>query len=189
MTIKTFCYSFPLLLFILSSCVSFKKIHTKDEILYTYNVEKKITDLGIQLPEPTIPKANYLPAVRTGNLIYLSGSGTKQVDGTIITGKVGKDLTITEGYAAARLTAINQLSVLKAMIGDLNKVVRIVKVVGMVNADSSFVDHPKVINGFSDLMFAVFGEKGRHARSAVGMSSLPMNIAVEIEMIVEVSDQ
>ena len=101
---------------------------------------------------------------------------------------MGKDLTIEEGKAAARLTAINQLAVLKMELGSLNKVKRIVKVLGMVNSEGDFKDHPKVINGFSDLMVEVFGEKGKHARSAVGMCSLPVNMAVEIEMIVEVED-
>lgn len=148
--------------------------------------EEKLKQLGIELPPPSKPVASYVNAVRTGNLIYLAGKGPSKPDGTYITGKPGKDLTIEQGYEAARLTAIAQLAVLKAEIGDLSKVKRIVKVLGMVNTDPEFKDHPKVINGFSDLMVAVFGEKGKHARSAVGMCSLPMNIAVEVEMIVEV---
>ena len=127
-------------------------------------------------------------AVRTGNLIFLSGKGPRKADGENITGKVGTDLTIEQGYEAARITGINQLSVLKAELGNLNKVKRIVKVKGMVNAATDFTDQPKVINGYSDLMVAVFGDKGKHARAAVGMGSLPSNIAVEIEMIVEVQD-
>jgi len=140
------------------------------------------------LPPVSKPIANYVPAVRTGNLIFLAGKGPSHPDGSYITGKPGKDLTIEQGYDAARLTAINQLAALKAAIGDLDKVKRIVKVLGMVNCESDFKDHPKVINGFSDLMVAVFGEKGKHARSSVGMCSLPMNMAVEIELIVEVED-
>jgi len=132
------------------------------------------------------PVANYVNVVRVGNLLYLSGKGPLQKNGIYITGKVGKDLSIDQGYEAARLTAIIQISVLKNELGSLSKVKRIVKVLGMVNSDSNFTDHPKVINGFSDLMVAVFGEKGRHARSAIGVASLPMNIAVEVEMIVEV---
>jgi len=151
-----------------------------------YDVEQKLKELGIVLPELSKPVANYVHAVRTGNLIFLAGKGPRKADGTYVSGKLGKDLTIEEGYAAARLTAINQLAVLKAEIGDLNNVRRIVKVLGMVNATPDFMEHPKVINGFSDLMVEVFGDKGRHARAAVGMGSLPFNTAVEIEMIVEV---
>jgi enamine deaminase RidA (YjgF/YER057c/UK114 family) len=143
-------------------------------------------DLGISLPEASSPVANYVNGVRSGNLIFLSGKGPLKADGTSITGKVGDSISIEEGYEAARLTAINQLAVLKAMLGDLSRVKRVVKVLGMVNSNPEFTDHPKVINGYSDLMVAVFREKGKHARAAVGMGSLPGNIAVEIEMIVEV---
>ena len=158
------------------------------EPLYAYDVEQKIQELGITLQEPSKPVANYVNAVKTGNLVFMAGKGPKMDDGSYITGKVGSDLTIEEGYAAARLTAIQQLSSLKAEIGDLNKVVRIVKVLGMVNATPEFSEHPSVINGFSDLMVEVFGPRGKHARAAVGMGSLPTNIACEIEMIVEVRD-
>lgn len=153
-----------------------------------YNPEAKLKELGIELNTPSAPVANYVNAVRTGNLIFLSGKGPKKADGEYISGKVGTDLTIEQGYEAARITGINQLSVLKAELGNLNKVKRIIKVKGMVNAASDFTDQPKVINGYSDLMVAVFGDKGKHARAAVGMGSLPSNIAVEIEMIVEVQD-
>ncbi|RAJ14026.1 RidA family protein [Arenibacter echinorum] len=151
-----------------------------------YNPEEKLKELGITLMEASAPVANYVNAVRSGNLIFLSGKGPLQSNGENIEGKVGTDLTIEEGYEAARITGINQLSVLKSELGNLNKVVRVVKVLGMVNAGPDFPDHPKVINGYSDLMVAVFGERGKHARAAVGMGSLPGNIAVEIEMIVEV---
>ena len=140
------------------------------------------------LPAAAKPVATYVNAVRVGNLIFLSGKGPQKTDGTYVTGKVGKDITLQEGYEAARLTGINSLAALKAEIGDLNKVKRIVKVLGMVNCESNFADHPKVINGFSDLMVEIFGEKGKHARSAVGMGSLPMNTSVEVEMIVEVQE-
>ncbi len=153
-----------------------------------YNPEAKLKELGIELNTPSAPVANYVNAVRVGNMIFLSGKGPRKADGENITGKVGVDLTIEEGYEAARITGINQLSVLKAELGNLNKVKRCVKVLGMVNAEPEFTDHPKVINGYSDLMVAVFGDKGKHARAAVGMGSLPSNIAVEIEMIVEVQD-
>jgi enamine deaminase RidA (YjgF/YER057c/UK114 family) len=150
--------------------------------------EEKLKELGIVLPTASKPIANYVNAVRTGNLIFLAGKGPKRADGTDVTGKVGKDLTIEQGYEAAKLVAINQLAVLQAELGDLKKVKRIVKVLGMVNCESSFTEQPKVINGFSDFMVAVFGEKGKHARSAVGMHALPNNIAVEIELIVEVEE-
>ena len=152
----------------------------------TIDVEEKLKELGITLPEPPNPVANYVNAVRTGNLIFLAGKGPKRANGSEITGKLGREISIGEGYEAARLTAINQLAVLKAELGDLNKVKRIVKVLGMVNSDPSFVEQPAVINGFSDLIVEVFGERGRHARAAVGMASLPRGQAVEIEMIVEV---
>ena len=158
------------------------------------DVDGKVKSMGIELSSSSQPVGNYVAAVRTGNLLYLSGKGPKQpaivsgkpTDGSYITGKLGKDLTVEEGYMAARFTGIMQLAALKAELGNLNKVKRIVKVTGMVNAVPEFTDHPKVINGFSDLMVEVFGEKGKHARAAVGMSSLPGNWAVEIEMIVEV---
>jgi enamine deaminase RidA (YjgF/YER057c/UK114 family) len=153
-----------------------------------FDPEARLKELGITLPEPPKPVANYVNGVRTGNLIFLAGKGPRRADGSEITGKLGADVTIEEGYEGARLTAINQLAVLKDMLGDLKKVKRIVKVLGMVNSDPSFVEQPKVINGFSDLMVAVFGDRGRHARAAVGMASLPRGQAVEIEMIVEVED-
>lgn len=154
----------------------------------TPNPENRISELGIELPPVSPPVANYVNAVRTGNLVFMAGKGPLRPDGTNITGKVGADLTLEQGYEAARLTGVNLLAALKAEVGDLNKVVRIVKVLGMVNATPEFKDHPKVINGFSDLMVEVFGEQGKHARAAVGMGSLPDDIAVEIEMIVEVRD-
>ena len=152
------------------------------------DVEAKIASMGITLPEPTAPVANYVNAVRTGNLIFMAGKGPKTESGEYIKGKIGQDLTVEQGYEAARRTAILQLGALKAEIGDLNKVKRIVKVLGMVNCTDDFGNQPEVINGFSDLMVEIFGEKGKHARAAVGMASLPRNIAVEIEMIVEVED-
>ena len=152
------------------------------------DVEARLQELGIELPEVGAPVANFVMAVRTGNLLFLSGNGPLKSDGTWITGKVGADLTIEQGYEAARLTGIQQLAVLKDELGDLNKVKRIVKVLGMVHSDPAFTDQPKVVNGFSDLMVEVFGDKGKHARAAVGMNSLPFGIACEIEMIVEVED-
>lgn len=152
----------------------------------TIDFDKKLKELGIELSAPSKPIANYVKAVRSGNLLYLSGHGPTKADGTNITGKVGKDLTTEQGYDAAKQVGIAILSTLKAELGDLNKVKRVVKVLGMVNCTENFVDQPKVMNGFSDLMVAVFGEKGKHARSAVGMYALPSNISVEVEIIVEV---
>lgn len=150
--------------------------------------EEKLKNLNIVLPVPSSPVANYVKYVRSGNLIFLSGHGPAKADGSYITGKLGRDLSIEEGYAAAKQTGISLLATLKNAVGDLSKVKRVVKVLGMVNGTDSFTDQPKVINGFSDLMVAVFGDKGKHARSAVGMASLPMNMAVEIEMVVEVEN-
>jgi enamine deaminase RidA (YjgF/YER057c/UK114 family) len=150
--------------------------------------DKKLKELGVELFPPSKPMGTYVKAVRSGNLIFLAGHGPTRADGTNITGKVGKDLTLEQGAVAARQTGIALLSTLKAEVGDFNKVKRIVKVLGMVNCTETFGDQPKVVNGFSDLMVSVFGDKGKHARSAVGMYALPSNIAVEIEMIVEVED-
>ncbi len=151
-----------------------------------YDPEARLAELGIALPSAPAPVANYVNGVQTGNLIFLAGKGPKRADGTEVTGKLGAGISIEQGYEAARLTAINQLAVLKAMLGDLSRVKRVVKVLGMVNSDPDFVQQPAVINGFSDLIVEVFGERGRHARAAVGMASLPRGQAVEIEMIVEV---
>jgi enamine deaminase RidA (YjgF/YER057c/UK114 family) len=148
--------------------------------------DKKIKDMGLVLLEPAKPVANYVKAVRTGNLLFLAGHGPNKADGTYTTGKVGKDLTIEQGYEAAKQTALSLLSTLKMELGDLNKVKRIVKVTAWVNCPDTFYDQPKVINGCSDLLVAVFGEKGKHARAALGTNSLPMNTSVEIEMVVEV---
>ena len=157
-------------------------------MLYSVSPETKLKELGIELPVPGAPVANYVNAVRTGNLLYTAGKGPNRPDGSLVTGKVGKDLTIEEGYEAARLTAIQLIAVLKHELGDLSKVKRVVKVLGMVNAEGDFTQQPAVINGCSDLLVKVFGDRGKHARSAVGMGSLPSNIAVEIELIVEVQD-
>lgn len=150
------------------------------------DIEARLQELGIELPTPFTPIANYLPAVRSGNLVFVSGHGPNRGDGTFITGKLGKDLSVEQGYEAARLTMLNCLSSLKAELGSLNGVRRFVKVLGMVNCTEDFGDPPAVINGGSDLLVEIFGDAGRHARSAVGMQSLPRGIAVEIEMVVEV---
>jgi enamine deaminase RidA (YjgF/YER057c/UK114 family) len=156
--------------------------------LIAQDAETNLKVKGIVLTPPSSPVANYVNAVRVGNLIFLAGKGPQKADNTYISGKVGKDLTIEQGYEAARLTAINHLSVLKNELGSLNKVKRIVKVLGMVNCTEDFKDQPKVINGYSDMMVEIFCEKGKHARSAVGMAALPFNMAVEVEVIVEVED-
>ena len=150
------------------------------------DAEKNLKEKGIVLTPPANPVANYVNAVRVGNLLFLAGKGPLKADNNYITGKVGRDLTIEQGYEASRLTAISHLAVLKNELGSLNKVKRIVKVLGMVNCTEDFKDLPKVINGYSDLMVEIFGGKGKHARSAVGMVALPFNMAVEIEVIVEI---
>lgn len=170
----------------LCACNSENK-ETKNQVdFYNYDVEARLDSLGIILTEPSLPKnVKIVLATKVNNLLYLSGNGPINEDGTRVSGKVGIDLTIEEGYEAAKLTAIRHLSVMKKELGDLNKVERIIKVFGMVNADSSFTEHPSVINGYSETMIAVFGERGMHARSAVGMSSLPWNMACEVEAIVQ----
>ena len=152
-----------------------------------YDPEARLRELGLTLPSPAAPVANYVRAVRTGNLLYLAGHS--ECGDKFTTGKVGRDVTVDSAYISARLTGLCLLSTLKAELGDLRKVRRVVRVFGMVNATPEFVDHPRVINGCSDLLVQVFGERGRHARAAVGMSSLPANIPVEIEMVVEVDDR
>ena len=144
----------------------------------------RLTSLGIVLPPPPPPIANFVTHVREGNLIYLSGQGPREADGFMHTGKVGPGgVDVADAYSHARLTGINLLAVLQEALGDLSRVRRVVKLLGMVNADADFEDHPKVINGCSDLFVEVLGENGRHARSAVGFASLPGRIPVEIEAI------
>lgn len=148
--------------------------------------EERIRTLGIQLIPPTAPIANYVKAVQSGNLIFLSGHGPDKPEGGQIFGKLGKDLSIEQGQAAARLTAISLISTLKAYVGDLNRVKRVVKVMGLVNCADGFGQQPAVMNGCSNLLVDIFGDKGKHARTSVGVNALPNNIAVEIEMVVEV---
>ena len=180
---------FTLMMLLGTSCVTNNEEEsTQVEELYTYDIEAKVAELGIELSTPSPPVANYVNAVRTGNLVFMAGKGPTRADGTRVTGKIGVDLSIEEGYEAAKMVAQAQLSALKAEIGDLNKVVRIVKVLGMVNCAEDFGNQPEVINGFSDTMVEIFGDRGKHARAAVGMGSLPRNIAVEIEMVVEVQE-
>lgn len=150
------------------------------------SVTDRLQELGITIPPSRSPMANYVPAVTAGNLVFLSGHGPYLPAGSLITGRLGRDLSVEEGYAAARATILACLSSLQAEVGSLDRVKRIVKLLGMVNCTEDFTQHPQVINGASDLLVGIFGDRGRHARSAVGMQMLPMNIAVEIEMVVEI---
>jgi enamine deaminase RidA (YjgF/YER057c/UK114 family) len=143
--------------------------------------EQRLKELKLDLGKVSPPVANYVNAVRTGNLLFLAGKGPGSVKG-----KLGREFTVEQGYQHARAVGLNLLAVMRAELGSLDKVKRVVKVLGMVNAVPEFEDQPKVINGCSDLFVEVFGDKGKHARSAVGMGSLPMGIPVEIECIVEV---
>lgn len=149
-------------------------------------IEEKLKEMGYTLPSPPPSVANYTPGYRIGNLVFLSGVAPTKEDGSPIRGKLGRELTVEQGYEAARYCALNSLANLRTIIGDLDKVTHFVKVLGMVNADPEFGETPAVINGYSDLLVEAFGELGRHARSAVGMATLPFGIAVEVEAIVEV---
>ena len=150
-------------------------------------IDKRLAELGIVLPTPAKPIANYVPWVKTGNLVYISGQGAMKDGKLQYTGRVGDTVSIEDAVASARLTAINIIAHLRdACGGDLDRVKRVVKLLGLVNCTPTFGDHPKVINGASDLMVEVFGDKGRHARSAVGAPSLPFGLSVEVEAIVEI---
>ncbi|MBA26131.1 MAG: hypothetical protein CL749_03320 [Chloroflexi bacterium] len=152
-------------------------------------IESRLQELGITLPDSPAPLANYVPVVRTGNLIYLSGVGPMaKSDGSEYKGKLGDNLSVDEGYDAARLTAVNLIARLKGYLGDLDRVTQIVKLLSMVNATPDFTEPPAVSNGCSDLMVEVFGDRGRHARSAIGVATLPGGIPIEIELIAEISD-
>jgi enamine deaminase RidA (YjgF/YER057c/UK114 family) len=149
------------------------------------SAEQKLAELGLKLPALPKPIGNYVPYKRAGDIIYLSGQGPRRPDGGPITGKVGRDVTVEEAYEHAKLIGLGLLAAAKQAAGDLDKV-EVLKVLGMVNAIPEFKDQPKVINGCSDLFVAVLGERGRHARSAVGMGSLPNQITVEIEAVMRV---
>ena len=148
-------------------------------------IEQKLASLGITLPPATAPIASFVPAVQTGNLLFVSGHASMRGDQGLF-GKVGRDVTVEQAYTGAREVAIDMLGTIRDALGDLDRVRRVVKLLGMVNSAEDFTDQPKVINGASDFLIEVFGERGRHARSAVGMAQLPKNAAVEIEMIVEI---
>lgn len=152
------------------------------------NAEKKLEELGIKLGTPAKPAGAYMPAVKTGNLVYTSGQGPNVPGRAEYKGKVGSDFTVEQGYEAAKNCAINCLAAIKSLIGDLDKVEQVVKVLGFVNSADGFNQQPKVINGASELLQNIFGTRGAHARSAVGMKELPGDIAVEVEMIVSVKD-
>ena len=154
----------------------------------TSTPESRLFELGIRLPVSTNPAGTYANAVRTGNLVYCSGKAPLPVEGAVPRGRLGSEFGTEEGYRFARSAAIDLLSVLKAELGELSKVVRAVELQGFVNATQDFEDHPKVLDGASDLLVEVFGDKGKHARAACGFSSLPLGAAVEIEMIVEIRD-
>lgn len=174
---------------ILLFSVSVTGINSAQAQSISANPETRIQELGIKLrPRGGNSSGSFIGAVRVGNLVYLSGQGPLIENGKYIIGKVGKDLNFEEAKNAARLTGISMLEALKASVGNLNNVKRVVKVLGMVNAVPEFDNHSQVINGFSDLMVEVFGENGKHARSAIGLGSLPRNIPVEVEMIVEMKD-
>jgi enamine deaminase RidA (YjgF/YER057c/UK114 family) len=150
--------------------------------------EERLKELGLTLPKTSTPVANYLPAVRTGNLLFVAGQVPRKDDGTMLSGKVGSELDVDAAYDAARRCGLSALAVVKNTIGDLEKVVRVVRVMGLVNAVPDFTQQPQVINGFSDLMVNVFGDKGRHARVAYGAGSLPGNAAVEVESLFEIRE-
>ena len=150
-------------------------------------VEKKLSELGVVLAEPTAPVANYVPFVRTGNLLMVSGQICLDAGKLVAKGQLGAGVSIEDGQKAARACAVNVLAQVKAALGDLDKVTRVVRLGGFVNAATGFVDGPKVMNGASDLMVAAFGEKGKHARTTVGVSALPQNAAMEVEGLFEVS--
>jgi len=150
------------------------------------SIEQRLKDLKITLPVLSDPIGTYVQAKQAGGLLYLSGKGPRNADGTVPKGKLGATMTVEQGYRCAREVGLMLVAAMKHTLGDLERVTDVVKLLGMVNATPDFEDHPKVINGCSDLFVELFGERGRHARSAVGMSSLPGGIAVEIEAIVAV---
>ena len=151
--------------------------------------EEKLRSMGLELQMPTPPSASYVPAVKVGSLLFVSGHGPVRDGKVQFIGKVGREWSIEQGYEASRLTMVNLLASVKLVLGDLAKVKRTVKLLGMVNCTPDFGQQPEVINGASDLLVELYGERGRHARSAVGMQSLPRGITVEIEMIVQVRDE
>lgn len=153
----------------------------------TGTIEARLAQLGLTLPPAPNPVANYVPYAVVGNLLFISGQISKAADGTIATGLLGRDVTVEDGQAAARLCALNILAQAKAALGDLDRVAQVMRLTGFVAATADFADHPKVVNGASDLMVEVLGDKGRHTRAAVGVASLPMASAVEIDAIIAIA--
>ena len=149
-------------------------------------IEARLKELGIDLPAASNPVANYVPTVQAGQFLFVSGQIAKAADGTVMTGSVGGDVTVEEGQKAARLCALNILAQAKAALGSLDRIRQVVRLTGFVNSGAGFADHPKVVNGASDFFVQVFGDAGRHARSAVGMGSLPFGVAVEVEAVAEI---
>lgn len=183
MRFPTFSRSFQSLLTVsILSILATPLLHAQD------SPGERLKSLGIELPSASKSVANYLPAVRTGNLVFLAGAIAKGPDNQFVKGKLGRDLSVEDGYQTARLVSISLLAALKAEIGDLEKVERIVRVEGFVNCTSDFEEQSLVINGCSDLLVEVFGEKGRHSRIAIGAQSLPFGAPVEISAIVQVRD-
>ena len=150
--------------------------------------DENLRALGLKLPEPATPVANYVPSVRTGNLLFVAGQVPRKADGSIVAGRVGSETDVDAAYEAARTCGLLALAAVKQALGDLEKVVRVVRVMGLVNASTDFTQQPAVINGFSDLMVEVFGDRGQHARVAYGVGSLPGGAAVEVESLYEVRD-
>lgn len=151
------------------------------------SVEQRLQELGLTLPTPAAPAANYVPYVISGNLLVIAGQLPLGPDGIAVHGKVGDTVTTEQATEAARLCALNLIAQMKAALGDLNRVARVVRLGGFVNCTDTYTDQPKVVNGASDLMVAVFGDKGKHARTAVGTNSLPFNVPVEIDAMVEIA--
>ena len=152
-------------------------------------IEKKLTEMGLQLPPPARSLGSYVAAVRTGNLLFVGGHGPANADGSVShIGKLGREITVEQGYEAAKLTCLNMLTSTKVALGDLDKVKRVVKLLSMINCTPDFVETGPVANGCSDLLISLYGDSGKHGRSAVGMTGLPMGVPVEIEMILEVED-
>lgn len=152
------------------------------------SAEARLKELGIELPEPVAPVASYVPAVRSGNQLWISGQVTKKGEKFLHNGKLGKDVSLVQGQEAARQSCLNALAAARKALGSLDRVARVVKVVGFVASGPGFTDQPKVVNGASDLLVQVFGENGKHARSAVGVAELPLGVCVEIEMVLEIRD-
>ncbi|EEY61980.1 endoribonuclease L-PSP, putative [Phytophthora infestans T30-4] len=172
----------------MNSLIRMTKSRSLASAVRNVHIERKIEELGYTLPNVAEPKGNYRTSVRSGNTIYMAGHLPQPAGGDLILGKVGKDLTPEQGYEAAHYVALSLMATLKQEVGDLDKIKRVVKLVGFVNCVDGFTQQPAVINGASDTIGKVFGDKGIHARSAVGTNALPLNVAVEVEAVVEIED-